>query len=356
MRLICSLFLVVLSVACSGSDSNTQQPGPERPAHHTDDGFINPHLGPYEGDIFAFMRMRLFGGHEWADQSAQIEALSEDELPVTELDPAILYAPGDKPRVTWIGHATMLVQYQGKNILTDPMFSDRASPVPLLGPRRHFPPAVEIAQLPPIDVVVISHNHYEHLDKASIQALGNTPQYYVPLGLKSWFIDNGIDAEQVTEMDWWQQADNAGISVTATPNQHWSARGLFDRNQTLWASWHVKIDDFSLWFAGDTGYNEDQFRQIGERLGPVDVALIPIGAYEPRDFMEVSHINPEEAVKMHRDVQARQSFAMHWATFQLSAEGILQPKKDLAEARVKYDIKQQDFPAIKIGQSVVIQW
>ncbi|RUO26313.1 MBL fold metallo-hydrolase [Aliidiomarina minuta] len=354
MRLILCILLIALSVACSGSDNNTQPPGPERPDHHTDDGFINPHSGPYEGDIFAFIRMRLFGGHEWADQAAQLEALTEDELPITTLNPETLFTPGERPRVTWIGHATMLVQYQGKNVLTDPMFSTRASPVPLLGPRRHFPPAIEIEQLPPIDAVVISHNHYEHLDLASIEKLGNEPRYYVPLGLKSWFIDKGIDAAQVTEMDWWDEHNEEDMQITATPNQHWSARTFFDRNQSLWAAWHIRIDDFTFWFAGDTGYNDYQFRQIGERLGPVNVALIPIGAYEPRDFMEVSHANPEEAVKMHLDVQAQQSFAIHWATFQLSAEGLLQPKEDLGKARVKHDVPENEFRALKIGQSVII--
>lgn len=354
MRLICSVFLVTLMAACSNNDTVLKS-GPERPAHHTDDGFINPHLGPYEGDIFAFLRMRLFGDHEWADQDAQVAALMDEERPVTELDPEILFNPGEKPRVTWIGHATMLVQYQGRNILTDPMFSHRASPVSFAGPQRHFPPAVNIDQLPPIDVVLISHNHYEHLDLASIESLGNDSQYYVPLGLKSWFTDNGIDAGQVTEMDWWDERQQQDIQVTATPSQHWSARTFFDRNQTLWAAWHMRIGDFTFWFAGDTGYNNYQFRQIGELLGPVDVALIPIGAYEPRDFMKVSHANPEEAVKMHRDVKAQQSFAMHWATFQLSAEGLLQPKQDLAEARVKYGIPEHQFPALNIGQSITIE-
>ena len=140
--------------------------------------------------------------------------------------------------------------------------------------------------------MVISHNHYDHLDRKTIRILGNEPRYLVPLKLSQWFTDLDIEAARVIEFDWWDSQRVAGINITATPSQHWSGRGLFDRNETLWASWLIEFGDFNVWFGGDTGYNEVQFKEIGERWNDIDLALIPIGAYAPRWFMMTSHVNP----------------------------------------------------------------
>ena len=249
----------------------------------------------------------------------------------------------------------MLVQHRGINVLTDPMFSDFASPLPRIGPKRITRPALALEELPPVHVVVISHNHYDHLDKATIEALGNGPVYYVPLGLRPWFEARKIAPERIVEMDWWDArdhpSDGAALRVTATPSQHFSGRSLTDRNKTLWAAWSLAWEDFQVWFGGDTGYNDVQFKETGERLGEIDLAVIPIGAYEPRSFMRPVHVNPAEAVRIHQDLGAVASMGMHWGAFILSAEGVLTPTHALAEARAEAGIPQAEFAAFAVGET-----
>jgi N-acyl-phosphatidylethanolamine-hydrolysing phospholipase D len=260
--------------------------------------------------------------------------------------------PGSAPLVTWVGHSTFLIQYQGINILTDPIFSERASPVSFAGPKRLVEMPLGLEDLPAIDFVIISHNHYDHLDITSVSALGSNTRFLVPLKLKDWFVEQGISAEQVIEFDWWDQHKFSNVSVSATPSQHWSARGLFDRNKTLWAAWHVQIAEFTFWFAGDTGYNPIQFKEVGERFKSIDLGLIPIGAYAPKWFMGPQHVNPEEALSIHRDIGARQSLGMHWGTFPLTAEPIMQPKQRLAKAMAENDIDDTTFEVLAIGQTI----
>lgn len=230
-------------------------------------------------------------------------------------------------QITWIGHSTFLLQVDGLNILTDPIFTDRASPVSFAGPKRTTPPAITLEQLPLIDVVLISHNHYDHLDRATIKALqakqgDSTPWYYVPLGLKSWF--EKLGAEQVRELDWW---DNLKINETtfhAVPVQHWSSRTPFDRNKTLWAGFFIDSPTQRVLFVGDSGYSDD-FKTIAKRLGSVDLALVPIGAYSPRWFMSQAHMNPDEALQVVQDVGAKRAIGMHWGTFALTDEPMAEP-------------------------------
>jgi len=320
-----------------------------RPDHHNPDGtFRNPHLAPGQIGLTSFLKMRFGRGNDWPSHTRQRE-----RIPLSGLDPRMLRQPAGAPRLTWIGHSTFLIQYLGLNILTDPVFSDRVSPVNFAGPRRLVPLPVTIAELPPIDLVVISHNHYDHLDLASVRALGNGPRYLVPLGLQSLLMAGGIDRDRVRELDWWESHRAGNLTVTATPAQHWSGRGLRDRNRTLWCGWHLAIGEFSAWFAGDTGYNEIQFREIGEHFGGMDLALIPIGAYEPRWFMRRQHINPEEAVRIHREVRSQLSVGMHWATFQLSAEDVDAPRAQLTHALRRQD-DTRPFITMAIGESRLI--
>jgi N-acyl-phosphatidylethanolamine-hydrolysing phospholipase D len=277
------------------------------------------------------------------------------KIPVVAADLERIRQPAEAPQVTWIGHATVLIQYRGVNVLTDPIFSQRASPVSFAGPKRLSPPALTAGQLPRIDFVVISHNHYDHLDRPSVRALGNGPRWLVPLGLKAWFTKAGIDPARVDEFDWWQERRFGGLTVTATPLQHWSARSPWDRYETLWAGWALRIGDFSALFVGDTGYNEHQFRAIGERLGPFDLALLPIGAYAPRWFMRAVHINPEEAVRIHRDVRARQSIGIQWGGFILTAEPVDEPPRALAAAREKHGIEASEFITLQVGATLVVE-
>lgn len=341
----------LMTTACSANDESKEVV----PEHHDEDGFKNPHLGPIDKSFFKFLKVRFFGDTVWADHASLA-----DTVPVQPFKTFAESPENDAIEVTWLGHSTFVIRIDDKVILTDPIFSDRASPVSFAGPKRYVPHAMDYSLLhtvlPQIDAVVISHNHYDHLDEASIELLGDKPHYMVPLKLGKWFDDVGIDADKVTEFDWWQSETINGIKIQALPSQHWSARGLFDRNETLWASWALTVGDKTIWFAGDTGYNEFDFNEIGQRLStPIDLALIPIGAYEPRDFMGPQHVNPEEAVKIHQDVKAKKSIGMHWGTFPLTAEEPIRPVEDLSSARKKYGLSSSDFITMKVGQTVVLK-
>ena len=266
-----------------------------------------------------------------------------------------------RPAVTWIGHATVLAQLGGLTVLTDPMFSLRASPVGFAGPRRHQPPGIALEALPRIDVVLASHNHYDHLDEASILTLcaqaGGAPLFVVPLGLKAWLAQRGVD--RVVELDWWEQHTLGEVDVVLVPAQHWSGRGLHDRMKTLWGGFAVFAPDCHLFYAGDTGYSRD-FRDIRERYaqrqttalgGGFDIALLPIGAYEPRWFMAEQHVNVHEAIRIHRDLGAKRSLGVHWGTFELTDEPLDEPPRVLAAQRVAQDLAEDDFFVLAVGQT-----
>jgi L-ascorbate metabolism protein UlaG (beta-lactamase superfamily) len=254
---------------------------------------------------------------------------------------------------TWIGHATLLVQIGNRNFLTDPIFSDRASPVSFAGPKRIRPPGLSYEQLPPIHAVIISHNHYDHMDLPSLRELDLrfNPLFIVPLGNAELLRGEGI--RRVQELDWWQSTEiegEQGVKVTLTPSLHWCARGLNDRFETLWGAYFVtNAAGRSFYFAGDTGYHT-HFQQTRERLGAPDLALLPIGAYEPRWFMKDNHMNPEDAVRAHLDLQARHSIPMHYATFQLTDEGFQEPLEALTAARATLK-PAAPFEAVDVGGS-----
>lgn len=322
----------------------------KRPAHHTETGFKNPHIGPIGKGAFEFVRMKYFGDEPFADQEKEAHLVE-----VTGPDLDLIASPKQRPVVTWIGHSTFLIQYQGINILTDPVFSDRVSPISFAGPKRLVELPLPIEALPEIHFIVISHNHYDHLDVGSIEAFASQSDFIVPLKLGEWFADLGVAADKIHEFDWWDQQTFGDLMLTATPSQHWSARSPFDRNRTLWTAWHVAIGDFSFWFAGDTGYNDIQFKEVGQRFSKIDLGLIPIGAYAPRWFMGPQHVNPEEAVRIHQDIGARMSLGMHWGTFQLTAENIMQPKERLALALAESNIDSQEFRTLAIGQTLEVE-
>lgn len=348
------ILLVVLSLcgACSAQtlSSTADTLKADIPAHHTENGFTNPHIDEPDKNFFSFLRMRFFGDEQWADH----EALAE-QIPVQPVDIERITSPQNKLQVTWLGHSTFLIQYQGKNVLTDPIFSDRASPMSFAGPKRYIPHVIDYTKLPPIDAVVISHSHYDHLDVEAVEILVNNTHFFVPLKLKQWFIDQDVSAKNVTELDWWQSQEHNGVSLQALPSQHWSARGIGDRFETLWASWSIKIADKHVWFAGDTGYNPIQFKQIGDAVSAVDLALIPIGAYAPRWFMQTYHVNPEEAVQIHQDIGALKSIGMHWGTFPLTAEPPAEPPQKLDEAKQRMQIDDQAFITMVVGQTLIVE-
>ena len=354
--------LALFSAACSNpplaapaSAAPATAAAASAPPHHRPGGFQNNHI--------SFQPRGLAEVLNWKWQTLLEGVPKPPTAPIPQVPPDLAFVsanaaagPAMQPAVTWIGHATTLVQLGGLNVLTDPIFSERASPVQAVGPRRAQPPGLPLAQLPRIDVVVISHNHYDHLDEGSVVALagqrGGSPLFLVPLGHRAWFADLGV--HRVQELDWWQTHRLGRVDITLTPVQHWSGRGLNDRLQSLWGGWAMFAPDFSVYFAGDTGYSKD-FAEIGRRLaaprGGFDLALIPVGAYEPRWFMTEQHVNPPEAVQMHRDLRARRSLGIHWGTFELTDESLDEPPRALAAARKAAGLADDDFFVLAVGET-----
>lgn len=277
-----------------------------------------------------------------------------DKWPKTspvEITPSIpKSATSEKLSITFINHATFLIQVDGFNILTDPVWSTRASPVSFAGPKRVHPPGIEFENLPKIDIVVISHNHYDHMDADTIKMLEKkfAPHFITPLAniekMKSF------GATTVTELDWWESINiNPAFKITLTPAKHWSSRSLWDKREALWGSFFIEGAIEKIYFAGDTGYGP-HFAETYKRLGAPTLSLLPIGAYQPRWFMKDNHMNPEEAVLAHSDLQSKLSIAMHFGTFQLTDEGINTPTQDLQIALEK--LKIQNFRVMIPGQSL----
>jgi N-acyl-phosphatidylethanolamine-hydrolysing phospholipase D len=259
-----------------------------------------------------------------------------------------------RPSLTWIGHSTFLIQLAGANFLTDPIFSAHCSPIPIRALKRLHPPALSIEELPVIDGILISHNHYDHLDRKSIRQLHlRFPHatWLVSKGLKRWFFKRGI--RKVVELGWGEATEIKGVRITAVPAQHFSGRGLLDKNRTLWCGFVGESQGKTFYFVGDTGYNPIQFKQIGERWPTIDLSMIPIGTYLPKQFMEPVHISPYEAVQIHQDVCSRMSVGMHWNTFTLSEEDRNMPPYDLFLALQKHKLPLNAFlplpPGIKIN-------
>ena len=253
--------------------------------------------------------------------------------------------------VTFVGHATFLIQVGGTSVLTDPMYSRRASPVRFAGPRRVRAPGVRFDDLPTVSLVLLSHNHYDHCDLPTLRRLERRfhSPIVTPFGNGRLLQSAGI--RQVEEIDWWETASAAPLPITLTPAQHFSARNPFDRNRALWGGFLIEAGGRRILFAGDTGYGP-HFREIAARLGPVDLALLPIGAYEPRWFMKDIHMNPAEAVQAHLDLAARQSIAMHFGTFQLTPEGIDEPVRELVKSLRDRGVPAERLRTAEVGESV----
>jgi L-ascorbate metabolism protein UlaG (beta-lactamase superfamily) len=265
-------------------------------------------------------------------------------------------APGPGEIVaTWINHATFLLQTPQGNFLTDPVFSARASPVSWAGPHRRHAPGVAFEALPRIDGVLLSHDHYDHCDLRTLRRLAasHQPRILAPLGHRALLASAGIGG--VTELDWWQAHEWApGFSIALTPARHWCRRRPGDTNRRLWGGFHLRQAELRVYFLGDSAYDHALFSKIGRELGPPDLALIPIGAYEPRWFMRTAHMNPAEAVQVHRDTGARLSIAMHWGGWRLSDEGREDPPRALAAALSAAEVPATAFQSVTPGTSVMI--
>ncbi len=275
-----------------------------------------------------------------------------DHVPVVAAPPPSPEAGPGEVLLTPVGHSTVLVQVEGCNILTDPIWSDRASPLRFVGPRRVRAPGVAFEDLPRIDLVLLSHNHYDHLDVATLKRLAahSAPRIVTGLGNARILARHGL--KEVVELDWWQCCTPLrGVDVTYLPARHWSSRTGLDRRRALWGGHAVQAGGVCVVFAGDSGYGP-HFAAIGRVFRP-DVALLPIGAYEPRWFMQAQHMDPADAVAAHRDLGADLSLALHWGTFQLTDEAIDAPREALARARDEAGLDVGAFQAPEVGTTLV---
>ncbi|PLN85735.1 Metallo-hydrolase/oxidoreductase [Aspergillus taichungensis] len=384
--------LYALSISAPSVTSYPDDAGKKE--HHVHGGFKNPWdswrtIG--FGDMWRLVGRQLNGHANKPDTTPPTVPVRKPEfLPSRE---------NSKLRATWLGHACYYVEFpSGLRVLFDPVFEDRCSPVSWLGPKRYTEMPCEVSDLPAIDAVVISHNHYDHLSYPTIKEIAKAHpncHFFAPLGNKQWFTSSGI--HNMTELDWWDQRDislspssgskvevgnSAGnppssatdieARISCLPCQHTSNRGIFDRSKTLWASWSIESGGQNVYFAGDTGYRAvpdlpigtddyapefnfpscPAFKQVGEFRGPFDLGLIPIGAYDPRWFMSPMHADPHDAVRIFQDTKCRKALGMHWGTWVLTEEDVLEPPQKLREALRRHEIPEDGvFDVCDIGES-----
>jgi N-acyl-phosphatidylethanolamine-hydrolysing phospholipase D len=321
--------------------------------------FINPHLKQMRRSFKDFLLWKI----GYYDDELKEEVAIQD--PFKQFSKPHLQKP--LPQATWINHSTCLICTEGGNFLTDPILSDRCSPLPFFGPKRRHPPGMTYSELPKIDFVLISHDHYDHLDKKTVLTLSRMFSHlawFVPKGVKRWF--DRLEISPVYEFGWWEERELTLPScpdmrgkITAVPAQHFSGRRGYDLNSTLWLGWVVEICSSTkenpvvkrCYFAGDTGYNAFDFKKIGELFAPIDLSLIPIGSYLPKAFMEPVHICPRDAVRIHLEVGSSLSVGIHWKTFRLSDEPMERPPYDLYQALIKENINPSEFIVVELGHA-----
>ncbi len=317
------------------------------PWHHTADGFRNPPGSPARGGDFgdwsSFFWRRLISRDEVALPDGHV-------VPPAEALDGALNRRGDRDRLTWLGHASFLLRLDGRTILTDPYLGDHASPLPPLGPRRFAPPGLPAGRLPPIDLLLLSHNHYDHLDLPTLEALAGKErvEVVVPLGLAHYFTERGYP--RVHELDWHQELSLDGLAIRALPAIHFSKRTFFDRNRTLWTGYAVQGRGRRVYFAGDTAYGP-VFAELGRDLAAFDLALLPIGAYEPRHLMQASHATPEEALLIARELRARRIVGMHWGTIRLTDEPPFEPPARFRAAAAAAGYDEDAAWLMRIGET-----
>ncbi|HYC00705.1 MAG TPA: MBL fold metallo-hydrolase [Candidatus Limnocylindrales bacterium] len=308
-------------LACTmATDLKPPPPASSDPAslyaeHYEDGEFFNP-WNRFDYDFTRFVRM-VFSRNPFDDGH-------EPQIPFHANDGAELSGVQSSTKITWVGHATAAIHDGDDVVLTDPNWAPR-----MLVVRRHHPPGIPLEAVPADAMAVISHNHNDHLDAGTVDRLPDTVKWFVPMGMAEWFRERGRN--NVVELDWWQSARHGRWTMTCLPAQHWSRRVGQGFNEALWCSWLMDSGTMRYYFGGDTGYFHG-FAEYGRRFGPIDVALLPIGAYEPRWFMGYQHVNPAEAYRAFRDLRARYMIPVHWGTFDLAMEALDQPPKELMTA------------------------
>jgi len=324
----------ILSAGCSTKSQSQieRQKRMQNSSQYKDGEFVNPIEVPImtQGSTWKYIKKLLF--------TSRIDPKPAGELPVraiqrndwTEIDKEKLY-------FAWLGHSSVLIAVDGITILVDPVFKDRASPFSWFGPKRFHPAPVAVEELPSIDVVLITHDHYDHLEKSTIKQLGSkTALFLVPLGIEELIEGWGIAPGKVVELDWWEHHKVDSLEFTATPAVHYARRGLFDGNERLWCSWSIHSQNKKLFISGDSGYY-DGFKKIGEKLGPFDITLLKIGAYD--EMWKQVHMTPEEAVQQHRDLRGSILVPLHWATFDLGLHPWFEPIERVLTAARESDIQ-----------------
>jgi L-ascorbate metabolism protein UlaG (beta-lactamase superfamily) len=333
-RILHIFLLFALCLAISFSQTNL--------AHHTEGGFRNPDP-KFEDTGFLKLttwRFRLLG---------QAFDKSQIDIPRLYNDGNILRS--QKPySVTWIGQSTVLLQIEGKNILTDPVWSTRIGPIRWTGAPRISEPGISLERLPPIDIVLISHNQYDHLDEATILKLAENrnTRFFVPLRLRDWFEDLGIS--NIMELDWWEGVTFKDLKIVCTPAQFFSGRFLTDKNKTLWSSWVILSKSRKLFYCGDTGLF-DGLAEIGKKFGPFDLSILPIGGYLPQDLMKSISLTPENALKASALLRSKKMLAIHWGTFKLTDEPIEEPPRRLREAAGRQELPLENYWIFMIGET-----
>ncbi len=313
-------------------------------AHHTPEGFRNlePDLRQ-PGDLDRWRKERKAQGLPFPPQAGY------DDFKARWWHPADLSGTDD--RVWWLGHAAMLLSLNQRYLLIDPALSTRASPLHFAGPKRKSPAPLRISQLPRLDYVLISHNHYDHLDLATVKRIiRRFPEvtFVAPLGLEGWLKRRG--ARHVHQLDWWQSHEDEYLTLTAVPARHWSMRTLYDRNRSLWCGWVVRSETLNFWFSGDSGYSEN-LAEIPRKLGPFNLAALPVGAYAPKWFMQSSHMDPDHAVSLWRLIGQALSIPMHWDVFELADESLDESPAELMHSIKRNGKDNGSFMPWRIGES-----
>ena len=312
-------------------------------SQYQDGAFVNIELQAPNDLTWDFFKEQFFGDQVRTPPSA---------IPVINIKPKTLSSsPAPGLRAMWIGHASVLIEIDGHRVLVDPVFSEYASPFQFVGPQRFHPTPIALKELTQIDAVMISHDHYDHLDMATIQHLApQGTQFFVPLGIGAHLEEWGVPQDQINELEWWDSKKIGNLTMICTPNRHYSGRSLSDYKKTLWSSWSVIGPDHRFFYSGDTGYSQ-LFQEIGNRFGPFGLTIIKVGAYGPGASWLDIHMNPEDAIRVHLDVQGKRMLPVHWATFNMAIHDWDEPIKRAIKAASENNV---DLVTPRVGEVIVV--